>query len=120
MALTLGNAVFTDLMVESPSGRHFDVDVKGQSTKGYWLIKQQMPDDNRYYILVYIPRDSTEAPQYFIISSSGIDKLIIQEIHDSHKRLEEKGKIWDPKDNRFSGIKWIKALEYKDWEILPK
>ena len=120
MALTLGNAEFTDLMVESPNRQHFGVDVKGQSTKSYWMIKQREPYDNRYFILVYVPRDSKEAPQYFVISSTEMAKLIIQERDDSHKKQEEKGKFWDPKDNRFSGIKWIKAFEYTDWGVLPK
>ncbi len=121
MALTLGNAEFTDLMVESPNRQHFDVDVKGQSTKSYWMIKQREPYDNRYFILVYVPRDSKEAPQYFVISSTEMAKLIIQERDDSHKKQEEKGMSWAPKDNRFSGIKWIKAFEYTDWGgVLPK
>lgn len=120
VALTLGNAVYTDLMVESPSGHHFDVDVKGQSTKGFWIVKKRTPDDNRYFILVYVPRDSDEAPQYFILSSIEMENLIVQERDESRNKLENQGKIWDPNDNRFSGIKWTKAFEYKDWMILPK
>jgi len=121
VAITLGNAVFTDLMAESPSGHHFDVDVKGQSTRSFWLIKQSKPEVYRYFILVYVPRDSKEAPQYFILPSTEMDKLIVQERDEARNRPENQGKIWDPNDNRFSGIQWTKAFEYKDrWEMLPK
>jgi hypothetical protein len=120
VAITLGNAVFTDLMVESPNGHHFDVDVKGQSTRSFWLIKQSKPEDNRYFILVYVPRNSKEAPEYFIMSSKEMEKLIVQVRDESCKKLKEQGKIYDPKDNRFSGIKWTNAVEYTDWMILPK
>jgi hypothetical protein len=41
VSLTLGNAQVADLLVVSPEGKHFMVDVKGQSTRNFWLIQHR-------------------------------------------------------------------------------
>jgi hypothetical protein len=45
LALTLGNHPAVDLMVVSPSGRSFSIDVKGVSSRSGWLV----PDQARPY-----------------------------------------------------------------------
>ena len=56
IALTLGNAPRTDLMATSPSGRFFRVEVKGQATKNFWLIRRHHADKDHFYVLVFVPR----------------------------------------------------------------
>ena len=52
VALTNGNAEFADLLVKSPNNQHFSVDVKGMSTKNWWLVKQREENGDCYFILV--------------------------------------------------------------------
>ena len=53
---SLGNAKFTDIQAETPEGKQFAVDVKGQKTKSYWQIKGRIHKANQYYILGYVPQ----------------------------------------------------------------
>lgn len=113
VSLTFGNAPTSDLLVESPSGILFTVDVKGQSTKNFWLIQRRDPKPNHYFILIYLPNDIDQAPKYFLLSS---DELM--------KRREEykasvlpKGRYRDD----LGGINWTTAFDYENrWSNLPQ
>ena len=53
VALTLGpNAPLADLVVRSPQGENFIVDVKGKGRSGRWCVKPKVPTPNLFYILV--------------------------------------------------------------------
>lgn len=41
VSLTFGNAPVSDLLVRSLDDNQFSVDVKGQSTKNFWLIQRR-------------------------------------------------------------------------------
>ena len=45
----------TDLMVISPMGQQFKVDVKGLYRRNYWIIRLKPHDENLFYILAYVP-----------------------------------------------------------------
>ena len=68
VSLTFGNAPVADLLVVSPNNIHFMVDVKGQSTKNFWLIQRRETFDNLYYILIYLPKKILEPPKYYLLS----------------------------------------------------
>ena len=57
VAFTMGNTTpEADLMVIPPLSREmFQIDVKGQSTKNFWRIKEKQPRPNLYYVLTYVP-----------------------------------------------------------------
>ena len=46
VTFTFGNAPTTDLLVVSPNEKAFRVEVKGQKTHNFWLIKKRMVEDN--------------------------------------------------------------------------
>jgi hypothetical protein len=54
VSLTLGHAPGTDLLVESPKGSTFGVEVKGLlRPSGYWIVKAEPPKrPARWYIAV--------------------------------------------------------------------
>lgn len=61
VSLTFGNASEIDLLAVSPSGKHFAVDVKGQSTRNFWLIQQRKNRDDLYFIVagrILLPQKS--------------------------------------------------------------
>src|SRR4030042_2373656 len=68
VSLTFGNAPVSDLLVKSPNGKQFTVDVKGQSTKNFWLIQPRVLNPEHFFILVFLPQQNLP-PQHFIMSS---------------------------------------------------
>ena len=121
VSLTFGNAKFADLIVETPNNRHFSVDVKGQSSKSYWIIKP--PENNRndqYFILVYVPRDLTEPPQYFILSSNDMKEELKQSQEKSKQAEIKRGKPYSP-NFATGGMGWGQPLKYEgQWGKLPE
>lgn len=112
MSLTFGNAPVADLLVQSPEGALFTIDVKGQSTKNFWLIQRREAKSNHYFIFVYLPKDGG-SPKYFIASSGNI----MSHREEYKKRMETKGRYRDD----LGGINWSTALEYENkWDVLPK
>lgn len=70
VSLTLGNAPVADLLAISPKGAQFEIDVKGQATKNFWLLQRRSPDRKLlFYVLVYFPRNN-QIPEFFVLTSS--------------------------------------------------
>jgi hypothetical protein len=113
VALTLGNAPVTDLLVVSPEGKYFQVDVKGQSTRSFWLIQNRTIEENLFFIMVYLPKDNLP-PQYCLLSCS----QIMAERDTYRQHVEQIGTKY--RDD-LGGMNWSVAFRYKDnWDILPK
>jgi hypothetical protein len=114
VAFTLGNAPATDLLVSRSDGKaHFRVDVKRQSTRNFWLVRGQEVEHDLYYVLVYIPRNLADHPQYFILSSAEMTHESAQD----RRAIESRGTEY--REN-LAGMNWSAALKYKDrWNILP-
>jgi hypothetical protein len=112
IALTLGNAKATDLLVSSDSGKHFRVEVKGQSKRNFWLYERVEPRDDLFYIFVAIGKVG-EHPRFNVLSSA---EAMTE--YDEYKRAYppaqwEKWKGW-------WGMKWQTAFKYENqWEKLP-
>jgi hypothetical protein len=112
VSLTLGNAPVADLLVVSPSGIQFMVDVKGQSTKNFWLIQNREPRPDLFFVLVYLPKEA-EIPKYFILSN----KEIMKKRNEYREHIENTSGRYDDK---VGGINWTTAFSYEDrWESLP-
>jgi hypothetical protein len=93
-------------------GSLFTVDVKGQSTKSFWLIQPRSPNSDHYFILIFLPKDEFP-PKYFVLIS---DELM-------RRREEYKQSVLSRGNYRddLGGINWSTAFEYEDkWDSLPK
>lgn len=112
-SFTLGNAPIIDLVVVSPNDKQrFMVDVKGLSSKNFWLVREHEPQDDLFYILVYLPSDF-QPPNFYIMTSKDMAK----EINTLKKQTIDAGKTWT---GRGTGINWGAALPYKDqWNLFP-
>lgn len=86
VSLTLGNAPVADLLVASPSGNSFKVDVKGLAIRNFWLVQRRIPKDDLFYVFVYLPK-SSEAPRFFILSS----KELMGKREEYRKHIERRG-----------------------------
>jgi hypothetical protein len=112
VSFTFGNAPVIDLLVVSPQGEHFMVDVKGLSSKNFWLVQEHEPQDDLFYILVHLPSDS-QPPNFYILTS----RDMMKEINALKKQTVDAGKTWTGSG---AGINWGTALDYKDrWDSFP-
>jgi len=113
VAFTLGNAKDVDLMVISPKKAQFKVDVKGQSSRNFWLGQRRGDDPNLYFILVYIPGVG-KPPQFFILRCAEM----MAKREEYQRYIEAKGGKY--RDD-LGGMNWGTALAYEDrWEVFPQ
>ena len=111
-ALTFGNAALSDLLVQSPQGHAFTVDVKGQSTRNFWLVQRREGNANHYFVLVYLP-PHFEPPQFFVLSS----KQLMTHRGEYEVASKARGKYRDD----LGGMNFTTALPHRDkWNVLPR
>ena len=63
-----------DLMVNSPNGGLFLVDVKGQYKKKFWPVCKQAKRDRLFYILAFVPDE--ERNRLFILTQDQVSEGI--------------------------------------------
>jgi hypothetical protein len=81
VTFTLGNAPSTDLLVISPKGKKFRIEVKTVTEENYsWLIRKAKGSKDLWFILVvrYSPDKDGKFPnpKYWIVPSRHISKII--------------------------------------------
>ncbi len=114
VSLTMGNAPVADLLVVSPKQTTFQIDVKGQSTRNFWLIQRRKPTEyvGLIFVLVYLPKDFNR-PRFCVLSGAELMKRR----DEYEQRVKTAGRGY--KDN-LGGINWLTAFEYEDhWDALP-
>lgn len=111
VSMTFGNAPAVDLVVVSPNNVPFLVDVKGQSTRNFWLIQSREVRDDFYFILVYLAKQ--KQPTYYILTCK---EMIVERNKYKQHIIETKGNYRDD----LGGMNWSEANKYENrWEILP-
>jgi hypothetical protein len=114
VAFTMGNHTpLSDLMVGSPRGKKFWIDVKGQSAKAAWLVRTKESHPNLFYLLVYAPPvergRKKGADQYFVLTQAQTNRLVRR-----YARTHPKTKGTMP------GFNWTHALPFENkWSSLP-
>jgi hypothetical protein len=74
VALTLGNHPTIDLMVVSPNGNPFFVDVKGQYRNNFWPVKpKEKKQKNLFYILAFVPDPKEGGNRFYILTQDEVD-----------------------------------------------
>jgi hypothetical protein len=110
VALTLGNHPSIDLMVKSPKGESFNVDVKGLYKKNYFLLKPKGIQAKLFYILTYVPEAA--ANEFFVLTQAEANNEVEQDIQRSRARKIKKGETGE-KAGAMPGISWKAAQRYK-------
>ena len=100
-----------DMLVVSPQGTHFGIDVKGQRTNSFWRFKEKEPKSDLFYAFVNVPENNT--PRVFIMDS----KITMKLWKDYKTKTKAKGttkhEIW--------GVNWTTPHPYEDrYDLLPK
>ena len=81
-----------DLLVVSPSGKHFGIDVKGQRTKNFWRFNEREPNQEFYFAFVYVPEGGT--PRVFIMDSKRTMNLWREYKQKAMERGLKEDSIW--------------------------
>lgn len=116
VALTMGNHPSVDLMVVSPGGVQFGIDVKGLHVRNFWLVKPKPDRRGLYYVLAFVPRGAGN--RYFVLSQAGANAEIAANERACAELAAAKGKVAAP---GFEGIPFAAAEKYADaWQALPR
>jgi hypothetical protein len=115
VALTLGNHPSVDLMVLSPAGQAFAIDVKGLYTRNAWAISPKTPRDDLYYVLALVPDDGVN--RYFVLTQAEVNHEIEEEFMRATVRADAEGRTVA----NFPGFPFAPVEKYENrWkETLP-
>lgn len=100
-----------DMLVVSPSGRHFGIEVKGQSTKSFWRFTSRTPNPEIFFAFIYV--SEKKVPQICVMDS--------KTTMDLWKNYKDKALARGTSENNQWGLNWTTPLEFQDrWDILPQ
>src|SRR3989304_8083978 len=92
-----------DLLVVSPTGKHFGIDVKGQRTRNFWRFNDRDPNPE-FFAFVYVPEASD--PRVFIMDSEVTMNL--------WREYKKKAMTRGLGENNIWGLNWTQPHPYED------
>ena len=117
VALTLGNHPSVDLMIRSPEGESFEIDVKGVYKKNFFLLTRKGTRKDLFYVLAYVPEN--EPNEFFILKQEDANGEVQNDIDRARARQIAKGKTGE-NAGVMPGISWKAAQAYRGrWRDLP-
>jgi hypothetical protein len=117
VALTMGNHPLIDLMVISPNGVPFLVDVKGQYKPNFWPVRPKKTTDKLFYVLALVPEDTGNG--FFILTQDQVNEGIQTDLEHARALRKAKGLRGPP--GEFPGIQRKFAERFEDaWKSFPK
>ena len=81
VSFTFGATPGVDLVVISPTGKMFKVDVKSQQGRSDWLIKPKHSIEDLFYVLAYVPVGDN---RFFVLTQEEANTLV-EENHKTRK-----------------------------------
>jgi hypothetical protein len=101
-----------DLLVVSPEGFHFGIDVKAQRTKNFWRMREPKVSNQFFYFLIYIDAENGK-PSTYILPSAEMNRLW----HEYRDRMISNG----AKEDNIWGVNWATPKPFEgNWACLPK
>lgn len=114
-AVTYGNAKKADVIAVF-GDKAISLEVKSTGEQKWVLGGSLPPDNNSIWILVYLPENKTESPQYFILTSTELRNLVLPEHEAYNKRYRDKhGKDYVKKGVVSIKQKLIEACHQGAW-----
>jgi hypothetical protein len=113
VAVTLGNHPAIDLMVRSPRGKQFLIDVKGLYKPTFWGVSQKKPREKLYYVFALVPDKGSN--RFYILPQ--------KKVNDGIKAVRKQytGTTKDMGTDRFPGVPWLFVQPHENkWDVLPK
>ena len=100
-----------DMLVVSPSGKHFGIEIKGQSTKNFWRFTYHEPNPDIFWIFIYVTQ--SDIPKICIMTS--LETMALWKEYKNEKIAK------GIKENSPWGLSWKTPLEFENrWDLLPK
>lgn len=117
VALTMGNHPTADMMVFSPEGKAFVIDVKGLYKRNFWAVRKKPEKADVFYVFAFVPEGAPN--RYFVFTQSEVNAGIDEEHSRAEAAAVAKGKSRNWVD-KFPGVSWKYAERHEDkWEELP-
>jgi hypothetical protein len=118
VALTMGNHPIVDLMVISPRGKSFQIDVKGLYKENFWGVRERPVVDDLYYVFAFVPNEQNNS--FYVLTQAEVNTEIRNVIGAARKRAVEKGKSGD-NAHKFPGVSWkfVQPRKNKWKKVLP-
>lgn len=97
VALTLGNHPMVDLMVVSPGGTSFLVDVKGQYKSNFWPVSPKKEENKLlFYVLAFVPDPQEGQNRYTVLTKDDVNQHIAENTATWRARKPERANKNDP------------------------
>lgn len=90
VALTMGNHPTADIMVYSPGGRAFVIDVKGQYKRNWWVVREKPERADAFYVFASVP--DLGPNRFFVLTQAEVNKGIREEFDNARARALAKGR----------------------------
>lgn len=117
VAFTMGNHPSVDIMVVSPKGVAFGIDVKGLYKRNFFVVKPKEIRADLFYVLTFVPDNAPN--QFFILSQDEANRAVAEGLEHSRKVAAAKGKSAGEADS-FPCIGWKAAHQFDGkWRTLP-
>jgi hypothetical protein len=109
VAFTMGNNTpMADMLVTTPDGRQFSIDVKGMGVKASWWVQRKEAMAGLFYVLVYIDNTGNEEDRYFIATQAQYNEAITAYM-DSHPKAKK------------DSLSFSDVFRFEDqWGVLPQ
>ena len=117
VAMTIGNNPVIDLMVVSPRGVPFLIDVKGQYKRNFWPVRLKKARGKLFYLLVFVP--DVGQNRFFVLTQEAVEKAIRRDLQHSIARRKAKGLDGEPLS--LPNVEWDFAKKHEGaWKVLPE
>lgn len=113
----MGNHPTADIMVYSPGGRAFVIDVKGQYKRNWWVVREKPEREDAFYVFAFVPDVGTN--RFFVLTQAEVNKGIREEFDNARARAVAKQRSTE-KVEAFPCVafKWAEPQEDR-WDKLP-
>lgn len=117
VALTMGNHPTADIMVYSPGGKAFVIDVKGQYKRNWWPVREKPERVDAFYVFAFVPDAGSN--RFFVLSQTEVNSGIHSGFAKAREAAIAKGRPTD-KVEEFPGIAFQYAEGFENrWDKLP-
>jgi hypothetical protein len=116
VALTMASYPVIDLMVISPKGVPFLVEVVGQYKKNVWPMRMKTARGKLFYVLAFVP--DVGQNRFFVLPQEAVEKVIRRGLQLAIARRKAKGLDGEPVS--LPNVEWDFAKKHGDaWKVLP-
>ena len=117
VALTMGIHPVINLMVVSPKGVPFLINVKGQYKKHSWPVRLKKARGKLFYVLAFVP--DVGRNRFFILTQEAVEREIQRDLQQAIARRAARGLDGEPLS--FPSVEWDFAKKHEGaWKALPE